>query len=518
MNETISRAKLKTLTLTRTPDGNRYLFDRKKKSVLLCNHLLHHMLQLYQEGIDLEDWLRRFQTDPVTIEGCGSYTLGELEYYYRKFLFLQKSGYFSEPEEETFAPDPITPDMIKYSLANSQQITFEVTDRCNLKCEYCGYGHFYGNYDKREGTELNIDAAKRLLTYMADLWNSPLNVSHNKKFYISYYGGEPLLNMKFIKETVRFIEGMKSLHNRFTFNMTTNALLLERHMDYLVEKNFKLLISLDGNEKNNGYRVLKNGKPGFPYIIRGIEALKKKYPDFFKTNVSFNAVLHNLNSITEIYRFIEGNYGKTPRVGEMNNTGVKNSKQQDFWKVYSSLEESFKRVPEDTTEIKKDMFINIPDIKSLSSFLLKYSGFVYENYRHLLTSRPLKKKYPTGTCIPFHKKIFVTAAGKILPCESIGTQFYLGRVSKDKLTLNYSAIASKYNSHFAKLAHQCSRCYRKEACGACVFTMKFVKQQPVCVQKTDHANFSGYLAYHLAQFEREPGLYKTITEVVSIDM
>jgi len=514
-------SKLKSLTLTRTPGGNRYLFDRQKKSVLLCNRLLHHILHLFEKGIDIKEWLDSFQSDPVTIEGCGTYSREELEYYYRKFLFLQGSGYFSQPEEEEFVLEPITPAMVKYSLANSQQITFEVTDKCNLKCEYCGYGHFYGNYDSREGTELDIHAAKRLLNYLIKLWNSPLNTSHRKNFYISFYGGEPLLNMKFIKEIVGFLKGMKSLHNRFVFNMTTNALLLPQHMDYLAEHNFKLLISLDGNERNNGYRILKNGKPAFPLIIRGIEALKKKYPAYFKTNVSFNAVLHNLNSIPEVYRFIEGRYGKTPRVGEMNNTGVKTSKQKDFWKVYTSLEESFKSLPGDTGdtgEMKKDMLINIPDIKSLSAFLLKYSGFVYENYRHLLSLRPSKKLYPTGTCIPFNKKLFVTATGKILPCESISNQFYLGRVSKDRLTLSYPGIARKYNSYYAALAEQCSRCYRKEACGACIFTMKFVKGHPVCYQKTGHEQFSQYLAYHLAQFEAEPGLYKTITEVVSVDM
>lgn len=30
-----------------------------------------------------------------------------------------------------------------YELANLKQLTFEVTDACNLKCKYCGYGEFY---------------------------------------------------------------------------------------------------------------------------------------------------------------------------------------------------------------------------------------------------------------------------------------------------------------------------------------------------------------------------------------
>jgi sulfatase maturation enzyme AslB (radical SAM superfamily) len=34
---------------------------------------------------------------------------------------------------------------IKYSLSNLHLLTFEVTDACNLKCKYCGYGEFYAS-------------------------------------------------------------------------------------------------------------------------------------------------------------------------------------------------------------------------------------------------------------------------------------------------------------------------------------------------------------------------------------
>lgn len=36
------------------------------------------------------------------------------------------------------------------SLIDLKQLTFEVTDACNLKCKYCGYGDFYETHGKRE--------------------------------------------------------------------------------------------------------------------------------------------------------------------------------------------------------------------------------------------------------------------------------------------------------------------------------------------------------------------------------
>lgn len=43
----------------------------------------------------------------------------------------------------------ITTDTIRYNLTNHKQITFEVTDDCNLKCKYCAFGEMYCGYDER---------------------------------------------------------------------------------------------------------------------------------------------------------------------------------------------------------------------------------------------------------------------------------------------------------------------------------------------------------------------------------
>lgn len=39
--------------------------------------------------------------------------------------------------------------MIRSQLRDLKQIVFEVTDSCNLKCKYCGYGDLYSGYDER---------------------------------------------------------------------------------------------------------------------------------------------------------------------------------------------------------------------------------------------------------------------------------------------------------------------------------------------------------------------------------
>ncbi|MCL1969263.1 MAG: hypothetical protein FWF65_06880 [Bacteroidetes bacterium] len=94
----------------------------------------------------------------------------------------------------------VSSNLISYQLSNLTQITLEVTDACNLRCKYCGYGEFYEDYDKRENKKLPVANAIKLLDYLVELWNSEQNVSSNRNVNVRFYGGEPLLNMEFINQ------------------------------------------------------------------------------------------------------------------------------------------------------------------------------------------------------------------------------------------------------------------------------------------------------------------------------
>ena len=54
----------------------------------------------------------------------------------------------------------LTAGMIGKNLINLPQLTFEVTDACNLNCKYCGYGNIYDGYDKRESKNLTMEEWK----------------------------------------------------------------------------------------------------------------------------------------------------------------------------------------------------------------------------------------------------------------------------------------------------------------------------------------------------------------------
>lgn len=410
----------------------------------------------------------------------------------------------------------ITPEDVIFSLVNTPQITFEVTDACNLSCRYCGYRDLYSDYDERKNIMLSEKKAFILLDYMNNLWSSPQNISYNRRIYISFYGGEPLLNMGFIHKVVDYIKKLNCTTRLFSFSMTTNAMLLHKYMDFLVENEFNILISLDGNEENTGYRVDKKGESVFKHIITNVDLLKNKYPVFFEQHVNFNAVLHNKNSVESIYQFFKSKYNKMPKISELNTIGVQENKREEFEKTYKSSTESLNQA-EHYTEIIKNMQLQLGTYQSLGTYIMQYSDFVYEDYNELLYGKQiLRNRKPTGTCMPFGKKIYITVNGKILPCERIGHQFALGRIGEDKIEINAEEIAQKYNSYYAKLEKQCKKCYNKIICTQCIFNLPDIEKKPRCHGFMTKKEFEIYKNTQLRMLVDNPKEYFHIMEDIVI--
>lgn len=508
---------MKSYSLLESQKQNKYLYDEKAKRVQLCHPLLYHIADLSKKAIDVKGWINNLEDEwPVEIENYGSFSKKEMEYYYRKYLLLKENGYFTENDQEEILSSELNEESVKKLLANGKQVVFEVTEQCQMNCYYCSYGKFYHHYDKRENKNLDTGYAKTLLNYLLELWNSPLNTSHDRNIHISFYGGEPLLNFPFITEIVNYVKQLKVLHNRFTFSMTTNGLLVEKYMDYLFENHFDLLISLDGNEENNAYRVLKNEKSTYKTVLKNIKTLQKKYPEYFLKKVSFMAVHHNKNSVAEISSFFKMHFNKIPNISELNTTGIMDSQKKAFWEIYSNAKENLYQ-SEDYSLIKKDMFVNTPDRYKVTRFLIFKTDFSFNNYKDLIYFNDEKKIVPTGTCLPFSKKVFLTVNGKILPCERIGRQFGLGNVNHERVELNFDKITEKYNAYYDKVRKQCNVCFNAKICIQCMFHLNIEDKNTVCNGFMTEKDYSKYLSSIINYIEEKPETYLKIVKEAYIE-
>jgi len=410
----------------------------------------------------------------------------------------------------------IDSEQIKYNLINLPQLVFEVTDACNLRCKYCGYAELYEGYDKRENLFFPFDKAKKIIDYLHLLWKENTATNVCKPISISFYGGEPLLNMQFIEQVIDYIEKLDFAGKKYCYSMTTNAMLLDKYMDFLVKKEFRLLISLDGDENSQGYRVDSWGKNSFARVFNNINSLRNKYPNYFRKFVMFNAVLHNKNSVEGIFHFIKNEFDKEPMISPLNNSGIRKDKITEFNHIYRNYEDSIQE-SSNCEALKDELFIKNSETKKVLSYLYNQSGNVFLNYNHLLSNKNHRSLSPTGTCTPFSKKMFVTVKGRILQCERINHDFALGQVTETAVELDWERAAVQHNEYVFRYTHQCEKCGNRVVCSQCVYQIDDIHESNTrcrgfCTEAEKERNNEKCLAYLV----EHPDLYEKILKNVVV--
>lgn len=404
---------------------------------------------------------------------------------------------------------------LEYNLKNLRHLVFEVTDACNLRCKYCGYADLYEGYDQRENLKFPFRRAKLIIDYLHKYWEQNYCKDINDPITIGFYGGEPLLNVPFIQQVIEYIETLRPIGKKFQYNMTTNAMLLDKYMDFLVKKEFRLLISLDGDEKGQSYRVDTKGKNSYNKVISNVNLLRLKHPLYFDRFVMFNSVLHNQNDVESIFHFIKNTFGKEPSISPLNNSGIRKDKVEEFYKTYQNMTTSIHKAT-NCEALKKELFIKGPETSVLLNYIHFQSGNVFASYNNLLLKNEIFTSSPTGTCIPFSKKMFVTVKGKILQCERIDHEFALGRVTDEKVELELEKAAQQHNEYVFHYIKQCKACAIKKICTQCVYQIDDIHSKTSkCYSYCSPVHFEKQNEYCLDYLDKHPELYNRIlTEVV----
>ena len=382
-------------------------------------------------------------------------------YYQKKLKMLQDNKHFDSNKFEL--EGMFSKEGLIRAISNTYCIDFEVTERCNLNCYYCAYGKFYNNIDKRNDQDININRAIAFFDYIVKYINSPQSTLVNNPIHIGYYGGEPLLNFKAVKELTEYAKGTELKNdNFFKFFMTTNGVLLNKYMDYLVENDFMLTISLDGNREHNSFRTFHNEKESFDIVFRNIKKLMSHYPEYFKSRVLFNGVLHGKNNIEDVTKFFRKEFSIMPRLSIVSETGFNN----DYMNIY------------DSEFNKRDT--QVPIEGKCYQVLKNYGNIIKENYYELFFNPDYNTFLPTGTCYPFSRRCYMTANGKILPCEKVGHEYVFGKVDENGVHLDLEEVAKRLNLNFTNVKNQCNECINAFNCTECMFCMPFKDNLYTC--------------------------------------
>jgi len=147
-----------------------------------------------------------------------------------------------------------------------QDITFSVTEDCNLRCKYCYMVH------KNDFKKMDFETARKSVDYL-------LSIEPPSKFVIwDFIGGEPTLEMELIDQITDYIKLKQYLLNHpwsdnHMFFIGSNGILYNTDavQDYITKNrnHVEIGITIDGTkEKHDLQRVKRDGSGSYDEIAR----------------------------------------------------------------------------------------------------------------------------------------------------------------------------------------------------------------------------------------------------------
>lgn len=146
-----------------------------------------------------------------------------------------------------------------------------VTQDCNMRCPYCyGDGGGFGG-----GGAMSPETAFRAVDWLFEQAGDAVSV------LVSFFGGEPLLNVGLIERVVAYARGKAGSGRDVTFSLTSNLSLLDdRTLAFLVANKVNVLVSFDGPRHiQNRNRPLRSGEDSYDAVVPRIHRLLAALPD-----------------------------------------------------------------------------------------------------------------------------------------------------------------------------------------------------------------------------------------------
>ena len=154
------------------------------------------------------------------------------------------------------------------SDAGELNVTILTTLQCNFACDYCFQGD-HGDYNKF-AEKMSLETAARV----GDWIEREMDRQGPKRLMLTFFGGEPLLNLPVVyelSERMARVTSERGIEQRI--NVITNGLLLtEEVVDRLLPCGLNgIKVTLDGDhDTHNRMRPLRGGQGTFDRIIENV--------------------------------------------------------------------------------------------------------------------------------------------------------------------------------------------------------------------------------------------------------
>ena len=297
------------IKLFKTPRSH-YVFDVNKNALLNVSEAAY---KYFDQGEKAED---------LTSDAAAEIEL------------LRKRGYLSahrvskvEHQETNHIPA-----LIKTGLS---EMVLQVTQACNLCCIYCPYANSIDGSLQRSHSNkvMSFATARKAIDLLSSCSEDSDSIT------IGFYGGEPLIAFPLIKECVKYAKEVFEGKQLF-FIMTSNVTLCnDEIIDFLVENNFIITVSMDGPQEIHDKNRIKPNKEGtYQVVEKNLNRMVERWGDACKEHISINVVVNPADDLDII-----DNWTQTPLIKNVifSSGTIENDELERKFEDYENYDEKY---------------------------------------------------------------------------------------------------------------------------------------------------------------------------------
>ena len=262
-------------------NGYNIVLDVNSGSVHVVDEIVYDMVGLLDEGKSEEEILTalkdRYQEEDIktALEECA--------------VLKKEQMLFTEDVYEKAI------DSFKDRPTVVKALCLHIAHDCNLACRYCFAEE--GEYHGRRAM-MSYEVGKQALDFLI------AKSGNRKNLEVDFFGGEPLMNWKVVKDLVAYGRSQEKIHNKhFRFTLTTNGVLLnDEIMEFANKEMDNVVLSIDGRREVHDFmRPFRKGAGSYDLVVPKFQKFadsrgQKKYyarGTFTRHNLDFSKdVLH----------------------------------------------------------------------------------------------------------------------------------------------------------------------------------------------------------------------------------
>ena len=277
-------------------------------------------------------------------------------------------------------------------------LCLHIAHDCNLACRYCFAEE--GEYHGRRAL-MSYEVGKKALDFLI------ANSGSRRNLEVDFFGGEPLMNWKVVKDLVKYGREQEKLHNKkFRFTLTTNGVLLnDEVMEFCNKEMGNVVLSVDGRKEVHDYmRPFRKGAGSYDLIMPKFQKFaESRNQDKYYVRGTFTH--HNLDFSKDVLHLADLGFKQI---------SVEPVVAADT-EEYAIREEDIPQIMEEYDTLAKEMIKREKEGK----------GFNFFHFMIDLTGGPCVYKRLSG-CGSGTEYLAVTPWGDFYPCHQfVGEEQYL---------------------------------------------------------------------------------------------